>query len=576
MRRTGSDVGGSRYWAVALILAAGIGLGFPALHNGMPNGHDSYEHVSRYSSVASQFREGEIYPRWLANMNSGLGSPVLFVYAPLPYFVPAFLSPLLRLGFGKNDLLELGVSVWLALSLSGISAWLWLRMVASSRAATIAAILYMLMPYHLTVDLYTRGAVAEMWAFVWMPLTLCFSALLLRKRSRVAMVGLALSYSALLFTHLLIAFIFTPILVAATVCFATTGNRAVAIRNAGAALVLGLGLSAAYIIPALAHEKNIPRERDYLAQTYDRHFIFTGRVWTGTSSDDRFLRKTSWLTLSTAAAAICAFLLTLRPNRTRKHDIFWAVVALVSLTMMLPVSGLLWKIIPVLPAIQFPWRFNAILALAAAVLLASAVDAVRGSWSAWRVLLSAGIACVALLWMGVAAKEILFRAPWKPAMTRPFGDTLVAVWARWTDPQFLTAQGVARLNALSTIREGVQGEISVEQWSPREIRFTSHTQNDNWLIARRLYYPGWIATTESGRALEIGPSPGTGLIQVKAPGGTNKIHLVLPWGWTEKLGMALTVLCGLLASVLLLSGLRAGFDKSGVTSEEESAAEVNL
>jgi len=97
MRRTGSDVGGSRYWAVALILAAGIGLGFPALHNGMPNGHDSYEHVSRYSSVASQFREGEIYPRWLANMNSGLGSPVLFVYAPLPYFVPAFLSPLLRL-----------------------------------------------------------------------------------------------------------------------------------------------------------------------------------------------------------------------------------------------------------------------------------------------------------------------------------------------------------------------------------------------------------------------------------------------------------------------------------------------
>ena len=116
MRRTGSDVGGSRYWAVALILAAGIGLGFPALHNGMPNGHDSYEHVSRYSSVASQFREGEIYPRWLANMNSGLGSPALFVYAPLAYFVPGVLSPLLRLGFGKN---ELCIHHWFLVSFLG-------------------------------------------------------------------------------------------------------------------------------------------------------------------------------------------------------------------------------------------------------------------------------------------------------------------------------------------------------------------------------------------------------------------------------------------------------------------------
>jgi 6-pyruvoyl-tetrahydropterin synthase related domain len=575
MRWTNNGLGGSRYWGVTLILAASIGLGFPALHNGMPDGHDSYEHVSRYSSVASQFREGEIYPRWLANMNSGLGSPALFVYAPLPYFVPGLVSPLLRLVFGKNELLELGVSVWLALSLSGISAWLWLRLVASSRAATIAAILYMLMPYHLTIDLYTRGAVAEMWAFVWMPLTLYFSMQLIRKRSRVALVGLAMSYAALVFTHLLIAFIFTPIILAVTVCLATTGHRLLAIRNAGASLVLGLGLSAVYVIPALAHERSIPSKRDYLAQTYDRHFIFAGRAWTGTSFEDRYLRKVSWLTLSTAAAAIGAFLLSLGSNRKSRHELFWVVVMLVSLTMMLPVSNSLWKIIPALPAIQFPWRFNTILALAAAALLASAVDAARGSWSAWRVLVSAGLACVAFLWMGVAAKEIVFRPPWKPAMTRPFGDTLIAVWARWTDPQFLTAEGVAALNARSTIREGLHGAIVVGQWSPRDIRFTSNTQNDNWLIARRFYYPGWIATTEAGRALAVGPSPGTGLIQVNVPGGRNEVHLMLPWGSTEKLGGGLSALCGLLASALLLSGLRSGVDKSGFTSDAESAAGVN-
>jgi uncharacterized membrane protein len=555
--------------AVVLIVAASIALGFPLLHHGMPFGHDSYEHTARYSSVVSQLREGEIYPRWLAGMNSRLGSPALFIYPPLAYFVPAVLSPLLRVVFGKNELFELGVSVWLALALSGISVWLWLRTIASGRAATIASILYMLMPYHLTIDLYTRGAVGEMWTFVWMPLTLYFSAQLMRNRSRVTMAGLAVSYAALVYTHLLIAFIFTPILLAAT-CFAAAGNRLAAIRNAGISLALGIGLSAAYIVPALAHEKNIPVKRDALAQTYDRHFIFNSTAWAGTTATDAFLRKTSWYTLSTAVAAMGALLLMLRPNRAGKHDIFWAGAALLSLTMMLPISRWLWEIIPALPAIQFPWRFNAILAVAAAALFASAVDVVRRPWSAWRVLLSAGVALVAVLWAGVAAKEILFREPWRPTMTRPFGDTLLAVWAKWTDPQLLTNPGVARLNALSTLREGLRGEISVEQWSPRDIRFTSNTQNDNWLIARRFYYPGWIATTESGRALEVGPSPGSGLLQVNVPRGANKIHLRLPWDSTEKLGMGVTVLCGLLAAGLLLSGLRARVDRPESPTEMAS------
>ena len=577
--RTRRHLGGSGYWSVALILAASVGLGLPALYHGMPLGHDSFEHVSRYSAVASQLREGEIYPRWLASMNAGLGSPVLFVYAPLPYFVPGFLSPLLRLGFGKNEHFELGVSVWLALALSGISVWLWLRTVASGRAATIAAILYMLMPYHLTIDLYNRGAVGEMWAFVSMPMTLYCAAQLFRHRSRAAMAGLAISYAALVLTHLLLAFIFTPVLLAAIICSTTTGMRLAAIRTAGVSLVLGLGLSAAYIIPALAHEKNISIERDHVAQRYDQHFIFSARVWTGTSPQDRFLHRTSWYALSTAAAAMCALSLTLLPNRTRKHDIFWAGVVLLSLTMMLPVTRWLWKIIPALPAIQFPWRFSAILTLAAAVLLASAVDAARGPWSAWRVVLSAGMALVILLWTGVAAKEILFRAPWKPAWkpgtTRLFGDTLITAWARWTDPQLLTARGVAGLDAQSTIREGLQqGEISVEQWSPRNIRFASNTQNDSWLIVRRFYYPGWIATTEAGRPLAVGPSPGWGLIQVNVPRGANKVHLSLPWGWTEKLGMGLTVLSGLLAAGLLFSGLRARSDK--LASAPKMAAERKL
>jgi hypothetical protein len=250
------------------------------------------------------------------------------------------------------------------------------------------------------------------------------------------------------------------------------------------------------------------------------------------------------------------------PNRNRKPELFWAGAAAVSLLMMLPISNFFWRVIPALPSIQFPWRFNTILALATVLLLASAIDTVSRSWSAWRVLLAGGTACVALLWAGVAAKEIRFRPPWTPAMTRPFSDSLILDWAVWTDPQFLTLQGMSRLNAHSTLHEGLQGEISVYQWAPRQIDFTSNSKSDNWLIAHRFYYPGWMAVTEAGRTLPIGPSPGTGLLQVKVPSGKNRVHLMLPWDWTEKLGMGMTAFCGLLTCALMLSGFHGGFGKS--------------
>src|SRR5215467_12159800 len=182
----------SRLWSFLSIVAASVAFGFPLLTRGIPLGHDTLDHLQRYSCVAAQFWQGEVYPRWLARMNSGLGSPALFVYAPLPYFAPALLRPFLRLPVSASrESLELGISMWLAIALSGAAAYLWLRTMASRWAATAAAILYMAMPYHVVIDAYTRAAVAEMWPFVWMPLSLYFLSQILEGGFALAGAGLA-------------------------------------------------------------------------------------------------------------------------------------------------------------------------------------------------------------------------------------------------------------------------------------------------------------------------------------------------------------------------------------------------
>src|SRR5258708_25266684 len=83
----------NRWLPPAIILAASLILTYPLLQHGLPYAHDSEEHLERYVNFVSQISQGELYPRWLANFNGGLGSPVMFVYAPFAYYVPAVLRP---------------------------------------------------------------------------------------------------------------------------------------------------------------------------------------------------------------------------------------------------------------------------------------------------------------------------------------------------------------------------------------------------------------------------------------------------------------------------------------------------
>jgi uncharacterized membrane protein len=128
-----------------------------------------------------------------------LGSPSFFYYAPLPYYFTSLLYPV----FAQDPLgwRQLGISVSVALIASGLFTYLWLRMITSGRSALVASLIYMLMPYHLAVDLYTRGAFAEFWAFVWMPLTMFFTIRTVGG-GQFTMVGLAVSYASLIMTHL--------------------------------------------------------------------------------------------------------------------------------------------------------------------------------------------------------------------------------------------------------------------------------------------------------------------------------------------------------------------------------------
>lgn len=267
---------------VLTLILVGCVLMLPIIFYGTPfQSDDGITHARWYIHFSEQFWNGELYPRWLVGMNNGLGSPVLFYYPPVPYFLTSLLKPLF-----PNDVFgwyQMGFSALYALILSGIFAYLWLKQIADEATALITAILYMATPYHLAFDLYIRFSFAEFWAFVWLPLILYFTHKMLDGK-RPALVGFAITYALLIMTHLPTTLIFSII----PIGYAAVLSADAKLQNIGkiaASMILGAGLSAIYLYPAMTMQKYVFLDQMTVGYFSYKNWLFFSKfnLWTKTN-----------------------------------------------------------------------------------------------------------------------------------------------------------------------------------------------------------------------------------------------------------------------------------------------------
>src|SRR5215472_10218924 len=231
------------------IVGAGILFSLPVIIFGLPFlGDDAGFHAAWYRNFSKQLWAGDLYPRWLMEMNGGLGSPVFFFYPPAPYFLTSLLRPIFH-----NDptgLHQLGVAASVASIGSGLTAYLWLKTLARKSGALLAAILYLAMPYHLAADLYVRAAFAEYWTFVWMPLILYFVHRL-SDGHQYALVGMSVGWALLMMTHLPTTLTFSAIPFCYALVLAPKNQRLKLFGLTMAAAIAGVGLASIYLVCGL-------------------------------------------------------------------------------------------------------------------------------------------------------------------------------------------------------------------------------------------------------------------------------------------------------------------------------------
>lgn len=534
---------------------------------GPPVGHSFPLNYHWSQAFQAQLLAGELYPRWLFAVNENAGSPAFYFYGPLPFWINAAAAALLCPGCSAERAMMVGPSLLLALS--GVSFYGWARSQVRPLAALLAATCYMVLPYHFLIDLWHRQTLGEFAVYAWLPLIL----LGLEKASRSAIYLLlaAAAYAALITSHLPSALIFSPLIV----LFVLLRHRpAQWLPFIVVPVVLGLGIAAIYLVPALTTQDYIDAAAWWTA--LDGFYDPVNWLWfDGREAPAAGFAKNVLLALvapSALSLVVVAGIFYFQPSGKKQLTIF-AVLALgCAWFLMSSPSAILWSQITILAKIQFPWRLGIVVDLSAATLLAVWLDWVCSQHRLVKSTLF--VVLIAMAGPYLANAPLLYRLLWETK-----GETEMAalrqslahsedapeyrtVWSiRSSDgpPHHDLSEALAQIpharivwgqGAVSDLRqELLRLSLTVEATTPVLVRF------------RRFYYPGWQLTSAGdSRSIAIRASSDLGLLEAELPAGRHRLVLERQAIEEESVGMIVSVAslaAGLaLLAVILVQGRR--------------------
>ncbi len=553
------------------LLAAGPLWG-PGLLN-TRGGGDSPFLLLRTHQLVANLRAGVFPVRWMPDAAYGFGYPFFSYYAALPYYVAAGLELL-----GLDILTAIKLTQTLFLAASALTMYRWAEQVLHSRpGAWLAAVAYTAAPFHL-VNLYVRGdSLSEFAAFAFYPLILWgFDRLASRPSLRRALVP-ALAYAGLIVTHNVSALIFSPLILLYVAFHVARAAVLGPDRSLGKAigrcsllalpLLIALLLSSWFWLPALAETKYV----QLTAQTsgyffYGNHFRGTDLVQrrllfdyaTGQDDISPFAMGLAQSALALAGVLIVSFRgirsrFTPRdgtseapgPQLRKRHPTmaklgFALLGLLLSTWLITPLSRPLWDHLPLLPMVQFPWRFLSIQALFVALLTGGAVSHITvqrrhlvwaGAIALGAALMTTNLISLRPTYLPISADNVNSeRLRLYELFTGNIGSTIRHEYLpTWVRPRPYI--GAEQLSPDASPRAiPIRGALlSAERSKRKPTRRVWHVEagDEGSEVAFPLYYwPGWHALVD-GTRLEVEPTPGSGYVSLYVPPGSHAVEIRL-------------------------------------------------
>ena len=507
--------------------------------------HDLQYHIKWLQHFSKQLSEGILYPRWLSGTNYGYGSPTFVFYPPLVYYIGSFFKFI-----GLNAERTTVTLFSLAVFLSSFNFYLFGRNKWNRIASILGAVTYIVFPY-IAYNIYNRGALAEAWALVFVPLGLLLTkkAIIQPKWNPI----LAILFAFLALTHVPSLLLYT-IFWFAYIIFSAFKYPIKNILLILFSAAVGFGLASVYLLPAILEKSLvgiaamkgvkggflnnlIGLQADNNTKGHIRSF-FTYGLFSGTL-------------FSTAALYIY------RDHTKRlKETLCWIAFFLANLFLMSYLSVPVWQTSSILQMVQFPWRLLGLLSFIIASLLSLVTNGVLESKNPLQKMLFLGLIISILFWnmrytyilslrysgfnnpgnlTSAEVKESRKNESFqliKTALFDPYTNKLKDAHEYYP---LLPKTGLpAKKPVIGQPRVSViKGDtlVKIKRWSSYQRIFNLEAKESSSIRVRTYYYPAWhLYINNQLYPIKISDD---GTIKFELKAGSYQANLV--YGWTRAL-----------------------------------------
>ena len=396
---------------LAVLLAAGTtSFFFTVPATDIHVNHESYTYIYRLIDFREALGTGHYSPQWSTYMHGGLGGPYFGYYQP-GFFYLASIFP-----HSLEPVRAIGLSVFVLLVAGFLGMWRLVGARFGSLAGSLAGTFFVLSTYTGT-EIWVRGDFAELTAMMLLPLQLLALLWWRNRRSALAFAALGLATGALVISHAPVAFVM--LLLVAGYLVLEDVLLAPSLRNAvldGLPILGGVALAAFYWLPIVLEWDLVQPEMAFIGTYgYSNHFVALRALLGQEGVGFSLIPVGLGLPLLLSLALTAAFAWAQRGSWTEQQRQLARLLVFLALSatfLLLRHSEPLWRLIPMLPKVQFPWRILTILTLALSGLAALwALGAGRLKTA------GAGLLLVLLVWRYPQVAPLLetFPVPGQPA-----------------------------------------------------------------------------------------------------------------------------------------------------------------
>jgi len=496
--------------------------------------HDDMQ-PSRVYDMVKCLKDLQIPCRWVPDMGYRYGYPQFNYYGPTPYY---FMSGLNLFGLDLFTSIKLGFIAplilgnlfifYLGTSFFGVSG------------GFIATLLYAYSPYRIS-DVYSRGAMGETWAYVFLPLIVLALKKISEKSDLKSSALLALSFAGLLTTHNVTTLTFTPLILfyVAYLVFSKAKldfkNILLEAKSYFIPFVWGGAIAAFFFLPVIfekqfAHtESMIGGYFDYRAHFVSIKQLFLSTFWGYGSSemgpaDDLsfFFSPVMLFTIFTSTILLVRNGILRKINRLEVSVAIFSVLGLFATFMVHEKSSFIWSLFGPLIYLQFPWRYlvvaNFFFSLVGAYTF-SGLSFNRIKWKLFIFYVITFLFSVSLFrpsqWYDLTSTEKLSGYSWDKQMTISIFDYLPT--SAKTPPVYASPIQPKSSSMLSTIEYLQKGS----NW----LSFNYSSKENSEITLNILDFPGWKVFVD-GKLTEHYHNP-DGIIVVKLSEGDHQIFAKL-------------------------------------------------